>query len=87
MVLAHIVHLEVGVFCLQAFSEFFYPFAFQLLLGEYEEPKSKKMKGSVYMVPELTYLLSSCEERLAFVNLGLEVSTYRCLYYRKAEFL
>ncbi|CAC5414286.1 MED14 [Mytilus coruscus] len=44
----------------------------KLLLGEYEGPKNKKMKGSVYMIPELTYILSSCEERLAFVNLGLE---------------
>ena len=44
----------------------------KLLLGEYEEPKNKKLKGSVYMVPELTYILASCEERLAFVNLGLE---------------
>lgn len=47
-------------------------YIFQLLLGEYEEPKNKKLKGSVYMVPELTYILASCEERLAFVNMGLE---------------
>ncbi|XP_041355183.1 mediator of RNA polymerase II transcription subunit 14-like isoform X2 [Gigantopelta aegis] len=46
----------------------------KLFLGDVEEPKAKKQKYSPYMVPELTYLLASCEERIPFIYLGDELN-------------
>jgi hypothetical protein len=44
------------------------------MLGELREPPVKKTKGHPYFIPELAYILASCEERIPLVNLGLEVS-------------
>ncbi|ESO84116.1 hypothetical protein LOTGIDRAFT_211073 [Lottia gigantea] len=43
------------------------------LLGEGDEPDIKKVKGSPYFIPELTYLLASAEEKIPFVHLGEEL--------------
>ncbi|KAK3096722.1 hypothetical protein FSP39_002661 [Pinctada imbricata] len=45
----------------------------KILLGEYDGPKNKKSKGNAYFVPDLAYILASCEERIQFVNLGVEL--------------
>ncbi|XP_046582734.1 mediator of RNA polymerase II transcription subunit 14-like isoform X2 [Haliotis rubra] len=48
----------------------------KLFLGgaDLDEPDTKKVKGSPYFVPELAYLLVSCEERIPFVYLGDELN-------------
>lgn len=46
-----------------------------MLLGEITEPAAKKTKGSSYFVPELCYILATCDERIPLVYLGEEVNT------------
>ncbi|XP_060079924.1 mediator of RNA polymerase II transcription subunit 14-like [Ylistrum balloti] len=44
----------------------------KVLLGEMEEPHAKRQKGAAYYVPELSYILASCEERIPLVAVGHE---------------
>ncbi|XP_064603828.1 mediator of RNA polymerase II transcription subunit 14-like [Liolophura sinensis] len=45
----------------------------KMLLGEISEPAAKKTKGSPYFVPELCYILATCDERIPLVYLGEEM--------------
>ncbi|XP_050393117.1 mediator of RNA polymerase II transcription subunit 14 [Patella vulgata] len=48
----------------------------KLYLGEGDEPDAKKIKGSPYFIPELTYLLASTEEKIPFIYLGQELNSH-----------